>query len=1312
MPALRAAAVTFSILSIAASQAWGQVTIRELAANPSERIVKWSPAGVPSVGSGPAWHAPAFNATGWSLGNAPLGHGVSGLGTDLSAPMSGKACSLYVRKEFTATAAQAAASAALLRLQIDYDDGFAAYLNGVEITRKNLGAAGHLVYASQRAYNPATTAGMSDLGTVPANQVLVEGANVLAIQVHNHDLSTALKLDAALSLTGGGTLVSSGAAGGAWRYFIGFHEPGIVVDTKLVTQPFPPPPGKEEDYEDPQEARDWVELHNAGAEAADLAGWSLTDNVNQPAKWVFPPGTVLPAGGYLVVMCDKRQEANGAASADYLHASFALDKDGGTVALFQNGVQMDALAYPGGQTAHATFGRSAADGSSLVFFENATPGAANGGPEQAARAAAPQMVKADGVTELPGGFYDTAQPVTLICATPGATIRYTLDGSEPTAAGTAYVTPITAAAVDGQTGTVLRARAFAPGLLPSATTTSTYLIAQSAALKSLPALLMAGHAGRVFFKPHGVAAIEGGSYDANAKWIPTSTESYNIPMLEGDAAEREIALEYRHPTGGTGFSVQAGMRLSASNYSRPRLRLQLTASNPWPWWQWEEKPSFNLYFRGAYGPGQLSHAVFPNEDVTRFNSLRLRAGKNDNFNPHIVDELCRRTHRAMGHEGVSGTWVNLYVNGKFKGYFNLVERIQEATLQEHFGGSARWDVIDNNEVEDGDRAAFDDFFNTTLMADLTVPGNWAALQQRLDVDNVCDYFLMKFYTAMWDWPFNNWVMVRERSTGPNSVWRFVDWDSEAGFNAIGYTGQNVNFDMIGNLFATSDTHLRVLFNRLRTSAEFRLRFADRVQKHMFNGGVLDDRGSTFWLKTQKDALKSLVQPIITQVTGQAFNEAWFTAWTAPGTGRRSYLLGPNGAQLAAYGLWPATTAPALSLPGGSVSQGTTLTLGGSGGTIYYTLDGSDPRLVGGAVSSAAAAYSSPITLAASGKIRARVLSSGGEWSPISEASFIIDPVPPSSTNLVIAEFMYNPPSATLAETQAPDPVTNGDDFEFVRLMNIGPVPVLMGQVTLASGINYSFSSSGVASLEPGQSVLVVKSLAAFQKRYGTGYNALIAAGAFSGGISNGGETLELRNNGTLLHSVTYSDSSPWPKAADGHGPSLMLRDPFSAPDHALPESWMASAGAGGQPGGVPHPATWAQWRDLSFHRTDDAASIKDADDDPDGDGLPNALEYALGTAPKIADRPAVLPQGVVVNVAGADYLALSCRVNAAAAEAEMTVETSTTLKPDDWHSGPGHTETTRAAVPLPGGFQSSVIRATAPLAAEERRFMRLKVSVP
>src|SRR5689334_15720592 len=46
-----------------------------------------------------------------------------------------------------------------------------------------------------------------------------------------------------------------------------------------------------------EEAKEWVEFYNEMAVDVDMSGWSLTGGAN----YVFPEGTVLPGGGYLVV---------------------------------------------------------------------------------------------------------------------------------------------------------------------------------------------------------------------------------------------------------------------------------------------------------------------------------------------------------------------------------------------------------------------------------------------------------------------------------------------------------------------------------------------------------------------------------------------------------------------------------------------------------------------------------------------------------------------------------------------------------------------------------------------------------------------------------------------------------------------------------------------------------------------------------------------------------------------------------------------------------------------------------------------------
>lgn len=106
---------------------------------------------------------------------------------------------------------------------------------------------------------------------------------------------------------------------------------------------------------------DFIELHNTGTTAAELAGYSLSDDPALPGQHVFPIGTVLAAGGFLVVTLDD-------------NAAFRLSGDGQTVVLLRpDGNAVDAVAF-GPQAADRSIGRSSDDAWSLGA---PTPGAAN-----------------------------------------------------------------------------------------------------------------------------------------------------------------------------------------------------------------------------------------------------------------------------------------------------------------------------------------------------------------------------------------------------------------------------------------------------------------------------------------------------------------------------------------------------------------------------------------------------------------------------------------------------------------------------------------------------------------------------------------------------------------------------------------------------------------------------------------------------------------------------------------------------------------------------------------------------------------------
>lgn len=1232
------------------------------------------------------WGTAAYDDSSWASGTGPLGYETStaapyALGTNLS-QMRNNQSSLYMRTSFTLTQSQLD-SITQLELTVDYDDGYIAYLNGSEVSRGTMGNTGDPFAfddTSAGSHNASTDGGGSfnpDVIVIDQSK-LQAGENILAGQVHNSGLGSS---DLILYLELGNNTNTFVPSNATYTYHIGSSEPaggGAEVNTGEVA------------------FSDWIELHNSGGTEADISGWGLSDDSGELFKWTFPTGTTIPAGGYLVVHADDQEELNGSGAA--LHAGFKLSGSGEEVILTNLSNLSDAI--PSGfptQYVNHSYGWDASS-MSWAYLETPTPGGPNSGPAYTDRVDAPDF-------SPKGGFFDSTTSVTLTSNTPGATIRYTTNGTEPTETNSfTYSNPLILSQISSKKGHVIRARAFLAGQLPSKSKTHTYLVGQDSRLETAPALIFSGDTDEIFFKPHGIMAIEGGTY-VNAQWQENGATSYNIPLMRGQQYERPLHLEFYYHGSTLGFREDAGVRLSSSGYSRPRLKLTDTSDSPWPS-DPTEKPSYNIYFRDDYGANKLNYAwLGENYAATDFEQLRIRAGKNDIRNPFIVDETVRRMFVEMGQQGSIGVLNTLYINGSFKGFYNMCERLREPFMQTHHGGSEDWDVRQVNDYANGDISSWN-----TMMGILNRSGNgdlslsdWTEALDYLDPVNMADYFLINLYGATWDWPQNNWVGARERT--PEGKYRLYVWDAEGSFLNQGYFNPASHNSFTGDLLTKSDT-LSQLFQRLIKSPEWRLIFADRINKHMFNDGVLDDRNglnSRFGEITTE--LKDDYNPLINYVHGQNISTNYFTQWTSTSSGRRRYLFGPSRTDFADNNLWPSVAPVNFNQHGGDVAAGFQLSMTSpNGGIIYYTLDGSDPRDLGGAVNAGATTYNSSTALSPGTTIamaRSRV---GSTWSALTEAEFSVALTEPSSSNLVISEFMFHPPNPSVAEAQAG--FLDDDDFEFIELMNISPTDTIdLKNLAFSGAMTFNFSTASQTTLAPGQRVLIGTDSLAFTTRYGERSNLI---GAFTGSFSNKSETITLSiAGGATIHSFTYMDSAPWPVCADGPGHSLVLKSPNSAPDHNIPTNWECSAHFGGELNGAPLDYDYARWSEQNF-AAGQLITIADANMDPDGDGLSNFLEYVIGSSPTLADPASILPGYSLISSGGNDYPALSFRRSGFDLPIIEEFQASSNLSA--WNTALPAEYTKLPAEMNPDGSRLETYRTNEPVTGFVERFYRMKFS--
>src|SRR6185436_15229163 len=153
------------------------------------------------------------------------------------------------------------------------DDGVVVYLNGVEVWRAGM-PSGPVTFdtVASRTVADAVYEGPFSIPTA----ALLNGQNVIAAEVHQQSTSSSdvvfgLTLEAYVPPSPGNLVLSEILADNHGSALHANHAP------------------------------DFIELHNTGTVPFNLNGMSISDNVERPGKYVFPPNTIIPADGYLVL---------------------------------------------------------------------------------------------------------------------------------------------------------------------------------------------------------------------------------------------------------------------------------------------------------------------------------------------------------------------------------------------------------------------------------------------------------------------------------------------------------------------------------------------------------------------------------------------------------------------------------------------------------------------------------------------------------------------------------------------------------------------------------------------------------------------------------------------------------------------------------------------------------------------------------------------------------------------------------------------------------------------------------------------------
>jgi len=875
-----------------------------------------------------------------------------------------------------------------------------------------------------------------------------------------------------------------------------------------------------------QESCDWIELYNPGPDGLTLDGWYLTDDEDNLKKFRLPRIGLGP-GRYMIVYASDVQPEDSPSRWPYwdgtnYHANFELDGEGEYLALVDpHGYivheyksyeyRRGKLGYPPQYTDYSYglyCGRE-------QYFPNPTPGRGNTGGYS--------EVAGEPVFSRPGGTFVNSFQLTIATDSPTAQIHYTTNGTVPTALSPKYTGPLTI-----NTTTEVMARVFESGKAPGPFESRTYIALD--------------------------AGVQGVNSNVPIVIVDTFGGSINATTYRRSAAvfiDRPIMGGRVNITDPADFAGRCGMRIRGSSTAGQ-------AKKQYSFETWDERDRdkkvsvFSLPEDSdwvLYAPFRYDIALINNplayelsRQVGRYacrtvacelylNTGGGRVTQSDYWGVYYFMEKIRINPDRVDIANLQ-PWQNEEpkVSG---GYILAIDRADPDPGDIGFRtsrGTGLFNYIDKPEVEltTNQKSWIVNWLNQFESA--LYGSNFAnpavGYARYIDVDSHIDHSLLNLLPMNVDAFRLSGYMYKQRQ---GKLFAGPIWDFDRAFESTDGRDDNPRtWNGGGDATRYFDY---VWYGRLHQDPDFWQRYIDRwyeLRRAQF---------STENVNATIDALADEIREAAVR------NYARWTQYQ-PRFGGFQGEIDHMKDWLRARAEWiddQFVKPPIVNPDGGYVEPGTTVTLSNPNGTgtIYYTLDGSDPRLFYGRggnpgdVSPRARVYTGPITINISTQLKARVRVAsnfGSPWSGLAKPSFGVSPV---VENLRITEIMYHPEG----EVRGRDGVPRDPNEEFIELKNIGTNPINLNLVRFTDGIDFTF---GDIDVPPGGYVLVVEDLDEFSARYPT-FTGVIA-GEYSGKLANEGERITLVDaTGAEIANFRYKDG--WRPLTDGGGYSLTIIDP-------------------------------------------------------------------------------------------------------------------------------------------------------------------------
>jgi len=485
----------------------------------------------------------------------------------------------------------------------------------------------------------------------------------------------------------------------------------------------------------------------------------------------------------------------------------------------------------------------------------------------------------------PTGYYENSFLLTLSPSSTledGWTIRYTLNGFDPSPHSRVYCDPIyldTACYSDfklynvrncppGQWNPpqsvdhiiVVRAALFdALGQRKSSIQTASFFIQDLNDKEvTLPILSLCADSVALLSQDSGIF-IPGVFFDPDDdQWTGNYYQS-------GKDWERKAHVDYFSPSADR-LSMYCGIRTHGGNSRRLMQK------------------GFTLYAREEYGKKNFGYAFFPDNSLTKYKRLCIRPVSASWSDACIQDWLSHIMARDLRFDNLAARPVTLYINGEYWGIYILQEKPDEHYVDNHYGYDDDHVIVIGNWfglVENGSNGSFRRLMTFVKESDLSIDENYQSLCNMIDVPAFIDYQLFEMFIGNYDWPMNN---MRCWQYG-DSPWRWIYYDGDASMKSVG-SMDNIFCEDEGNGWP-SNAQSTLLFRSLLNNRDFSQRTYLQMSKLL---GLLDAETLSYLIDSTQTAL---AEEIPYQIARFGFPIS-VTSWDSAISNIRTYFtLAPN-----------------------------------------------------------------------------------------------------------------------------------------------------------------------------------------------------------------------------------------------------------------------------------------------------------------------------------------------------------------------------------------------------------------------------------